>query len=179
MNLEVVFQRLIRRIETMERVIQRQGVRLNSMFREATVKSVDPDTGLAIVEAHGVESKPVPWMQQAGEINEWTPLSVGQRVVLVSPGGDMGRAFIMPGGFTDQVQAPHDKSAEKRVKIGGAVITHSASGLFIEVDGVTFQFTGAGFEQTGGAQVHDGKNVGSTHVHGGILPGPLDTTGPH
>ena len=91
----------------------------------------------------------------------------------------MGRAFIMPGGFTDDTPAPHNKAAEKRVTIGGAVITHSAAGLTIDVDGVTFKFTGAGFEQTGGKQEHDGLNVGSTHVHGGVLPGPSDTAGPH
>lgn len=26
---------------------------------------------------------------------------------------------------------------------------------------------------------HNGKNIGDTHVHGGILPGPSDTSPPH
>lgn len=179
MNIETVFQRLLDRIGTLESTVQRQQVRINNMFREGTVKSVDEKTGTAIVDAHGVESKPSPWLTQAGDINEWTPLSEGQRVVLISPGGDMGRSFIMPGGYTDEVKAPHDAKAQKRVKIGNAVITHSGDGLFIEVGGASFQFTGAGFEQIGGEQKHDGLNVGSTHVHGGVIPGGADTIGPH
>ncbi|MCO5730083.1 hypothetical protein [Rhizobium sp. SSA_523] len=179
MNPEVVFQRLIDRIATLESTIQRLQIRQNNMFREGVVTSVDEETGTAIVNAHGVESKPSPWLTQAGEINEWVPLSVGQRVVLVSPGGDMGRSFIMPGGYTDAVKAPDNTKAQKRVKIGGAIITHSAEGLIIEVGGVSYKFTGSGFEQSGGSQTHDGKNVGSTHVHGGVLPGGFDTKDPH
>lgn len=186
MNYEVVFRRLLDRIELLERTLQRQQVRMNNMFREGEVKSVDPEKYTAIVEAHGVESKPSPWLQQAGDINEWTPLSKGQRVVLVSPGGDVGRSFIIPGGFTDQVPQPHDKEAEKRVKIGNAVITHSASGFVLEVDGTKFEFTADGFKQTGGDQTHDGGkqlhndvNVGSDHVHGKVTPGGGDTGEPH
>lgn len=179
MNDEVIFQRLLDRIGSLESVVQRQQVRLNNMFREGTVKSVDEKAGTAIVDAHGVESKPSPWLTQAGEINEWTPLSEGQRVVLISPGGDMGRSFIMPGGYTDDVKAPDDTKAQKRVTIGGAVITHSAEGLVIEVGGTSFRFTGDGFEQIGGEQKHNGLNVGSTHVHGGVVPGGADTKGPH
>lgn len=179
MNLDVVFEKLLDKMALLERVVVQQGVQLNNIFREATVKEVDYSKGKAIVEAHGIETKEIPWLEQAGDIVEWNPPTAGQRVMLVSPGGDLGRAFIMPGGFTDNVGAPHDKGAEKRVKIGSAVITHSAAGLFIEIDGVTFAFTGEGFVQTGGKQEHDARNVGSTHVHDGILPGPADTGLPH
>ncbi|EUB97303.1 baseplate assembly protein V [Rhizobium sp. CF080] len=186
MSYEVVFRRLLDRIELLERTLQRVQTRQNSMFREGVVTSVDAENYTAIVDAHGIESKPVPWLQQAGEINEWTPPSKGQRVVLVSPGGDMGKAFILPGGFTDEVKQPHDKGAEKRVKIGGCVLTQSASGLILEVDGTKFEFTAGGFKQTngdqihhGGKQEHDGQNVGKTHVHGGIVRGVADTDPPH
>ncbi len=178
MNFEVIFERLIGRIEQLELVVRRQSVQMNNMFREGTVKEVDFEKGTAIVDASEVESKPSPWLTQAGSINEWTPPSVGQRVVLVSPSGDLGKSFIMPGGFTDSVPQTHNKGAEKRVVIGGATITHSAEGLFISVGGTEFKFTGAGFEQTGGKQSHDGKNVGSDHIHGGVAPGGATTDVP-
>lgn len=193
-QLAVSLGKLFKKIEQMDRTINQQNVKMNNMFREASVSEVDFDTGLAVVKAHGIESKQVPWMQQAGAVNEWTPLSEKQRVILVSPGGDMGRAFVMPGGYSDQTKAPHNKGAEKRVTIGGAVITHSGQGLNIKIGGSTFvfteeglnvyvggttySFTGDGFMQTGGKQEHDGKNVGSDHKHGGVVPGGAKTTGP-
>lgn len=173
------FDRLIKKIENLELVVRRMDVAQKNLFREATVKSVDYDNGVAIVEAQGIESAEVPWMQQAGDIVEWTPLAPDQRVVLISPNGDLKRAFILPGGFTDKTPAPHNKSAEKRVVIGGAVITHSAEGLFINVNGVTFSFTGSGFDQVGGEQTHDAKNVGSTHTHGGVERGGSSTDEPN
>lgn len=192
--LEAALSKLFRRIEKLDRVANKMSVRMNNMFREAVVTEVDFDKGLAIVEAHGIESKAVPWMTQAGAVNEWNPLSKNQRVMLVSPGGDMGRAFIIPGGYTDETKAPHDKGGEKRVTIGGALITHSAqglaividgskftftkSGLELEIDGVKFAFTGEGFDQKGGRQRHDDKNVGSDHVHGGVESGSDKTVGP-
>ncbi|KAB2666003.1 hypothetical protein F9K91_07690 [Brucella tritici] len=172
------FDKLIERLESMENVVRRMSVRQNNMFREGVVKEVDYENGTAIVTAHGIDSPPTSWSEQAGDINEWTPLSVGQRVMLVSPDGELSKSFIIKGGFTDDTPQPHSKGAEKRVVIGGATITHTADGLFIEVGGTTFKFTGEGFIQTGGKQEHDGKNVGSSHIHGGVVPGGANTDVP-
>lgn len=178
MSQNLIFENLIRRIQSLEALTRRMSVRQNNMFREGVVKEVDFQRGTAIVDAHGIETKHVPWLEQAGAVNEWTPPSVGQRVLLISPDGDLSKAVIMKGGYTSDTPAPHDKGAEKRVAIGDAVITHSADGLFISVAGTEFRFTGAGFEQVGGTQTHDGKNVGSTHIHGGVVPGGATTTPP-
>lgn len=153
---------------------------MNNLFREGEVVSVDEKNYTAIVQAHGVESKPSPWLQQAGEINEWTPLSKGQRVVLVSPGGDMGRSFIIPGGFTDDVKQPDDTPGQKRVKIGNAVVTQSKDGVDIDVDGAKFTQTKDGWVfQVGGETLrftrdglnHNGKNIGKDHAHESAPPG--------
>lgn len=178
MNHAFVAERLIRRIEQLEQIADRQEVRMNNFIREARVKEVDYENGTAIVDAQGVESFSVPWLEQAGDVVEWNPITAGQRVMLFSPSGDMSRAFIMPGGFTDDVPQPHNKGGEKRVKIGDCVITQSASGLTFEIGGTKYEFTGDGFTQTGGKQKHDGKDVGSTHIHGGVAPGGSTTDVP-
>ena len=180
-NREVAFRRLLDRIGQLERTIHRQQTRMNNLFREGEVVSVDEKSYTAIVEAHGVESKPSPWLQQAGEINEWTPLSKGQRVVLVSPGGDMGRSFIIPGGFTDDVNQPDDTPGQKRVKIGKAVVTHSKDGVIVDVDGAKFTHTKDGWVfEIGGEKLeftkdglkHNNKNIGKDHKHETAPPGP-------
>lgn len=175
---DVGFRRLLERVELLERMVRRQGVRMNNMLREGVVKKVDFEKGLAIVDAHGVETKPLPWFEQAGDVNEWTPLSVGQRVMLVSPDGDPGKAAIMRGGFTDDTPQPHNKGAEKRTTIGDCTVTQSGESLVVVIGGCTFTFNGAGFTQTGGRMEHDGRNVGTDHVHGGIVPGGANTAIP-
>lgn len=193
MNFETAFARLIAQQEALQRVVQRQGVRLNNMFREGVVLEADPLRGEAVALAHGVETKPIPWLERAGSIVEWNPLSKGQRVMVVAPNGDLGRAFIIPGGFTNSVPQPDNRAAHKRTKIGNAFVTQSAEGLEILVDGARFvfsakgltmtiagtefAFTGEGFAQAGGTQEHDGKNVGRDHKHVDVFPGPA-LTGP-
>ncbi|NTD85491.1 phage baseplate assembly protein V [Agrobacterium tumefaciens] len=180
-NLETAFRRLLDRISNLEMTVQRQQTRVNNLFREGEVESVDEKNYTAIVKAHGIESKPSPWLQQAGEINEWTPLSKGQRVVLVSPGGDMGRSFIIPGGFTDAVPQPDETPGQKRVTIGKAAITHNRDGFVLDVDGAKFTQTKNGWEfEIDGEKLqftrdglkHNGKNIGKDHKHETAPPGP-------
>ncbi|MEN5275762.1 hypothetical protein ABE527_02315 [Brucella sp. TWI432] len=194
MSMATIFDKLVERLETIESVVRRNAVRQNNIFREGVVKEVDFEKGTAIVEAHGVESPPTSWSEQAGDINEWTPLSVGQRVMLVSPDGELSKSFVIRGGFTDSTPQPHNKGAEKRTSIGDAVITQSAQGfvlevgpsklsftaegLLVEVGGVSYLISAAGSTQTGGKQEHDGKNVGNDHIHGGVEPGRANTDVP-
>jgi len=179
MSIEDALDRLLRQYHELARVVERQGVLLNNIIREGVVQSVDYKAGTAVAMAHGIPTKPIKWTEPAGDIVEWTPLAPGERVMVVSPGGDLGRAFIVRGGYTDDAPQPHNEAAQKRTKIGAAVVTQSADGLLIDIDGTTFSFTKGGFAQVGGTQTHDEKNVGSTHVHGGIIPGGADTRGPH
>ncbi|WP_187967856.1 phage baseplate assembly protein V [Aquibium microcysteis] len=171
--------RLIDRIEALERKAARLDARVNNVVREGRIVEVDNAKGTVRVDAHGIETGYVPMMQQAGEVNEWTPMAVGQRVVLISPSGDVSRSFAMPGGYTDEVSQPHDKGAEKRITIGSAVLTFTGDGLTIETGGAKFELTSAGFKQTGGRMEHDGLDVGTTHTHGGITRGGANTDPPN
>ncbi|TAA54631.1 phage baseplate assembly protein V [Shinella sp. JR1-6] len=172
MNFDQAVMKLVRRVAQLERIVERQTVRINSMIREGTVLDVDYTKGLAIVDAHGIPTKPTPWLEPANsDYAEWTPMAKNQRVMLFSPGGDLGRAFILPGGYTDEAAQPHQTQGERLTKFGDTTFRQSASGFFLAVGGCSFSFTGAGFYQTGGRQDHDGKNVGSTHGHESAPPG--------
>lgn len=62
---------------------------------------------------------------------------------------------------------------------GGTFMSFDGDGFYFTVGGVTWSLTAAGLEQTGGTVIHDGKNIGSTHTHGGILVGGMNTLGPN
>jgi len=43
------------------------------------------------------------------------------------------------------------------------------------VGGCSFTITPGGFQFAGGTITHDGKNIGATHIHGGVMSGPATT----
>lgn len=62
---------------------------------------------------------------------------------------------------------------------GGTILSFDDSGFYFTVGGVTVAITAAGIAINGGRVEHDGKNIGSTHTHGGILPGGSNTAVPN
>lgn len=180
MRPEVIFGRLLDRIEHLERVVQRLAMRNNNMIREAKVMEVDYEKGLAIVEAHGVQSKPIPWLQQAGDIVDWDPPAVGQRMVMFSPSGDIGRGFLLPGGYTESVRQPHQSGKSWGRNLGGTKIFADESSYNVETG--TFYIKAnivieGDVTISGDVLTHNGKNVGHDHQHKDVTPGPA-LTGP-
>jgi phage baseplate assembly protein V len=118
MNLD--FSVLFRRIEDLQRQINNHARQINNIFREGKVVEVYPEEGVAVVEMYGEGSKTkkIPWLSQSGGIKDFVPPSVGQRVVMFSPGGESGKAVIMPGGYSDQFPQPHNKGDEAKRTIG-------------------------------------------------------------
>lgn len=125
-----------------------------------------------------VKSPWVPVSQRAGALKIHSLPSVGEAVTLRSESGDIRQAAASQFHWTDDNQSPSDDGEIHKITFGDVSITLSSSGLQMVAGGVTFDFTGAGFEQTGGHQKHDGKNTGTDHIHGGVLPGGGNTDVP-
>lgn len=60
--------------------------------------------------------------------------------------------------------------AVMRLIAGGDVLIQSGGTLTLKASSVAIE---------SGTLTHNGVNVGDTHVHGGILPGPANTATPH
>lgn len=171
----VLFAGLIERIELLERVIEEMGVKQNNIIREARVVSVDTEKKVAVVEAQGLESIEVPWITQAGTVLDWEPPKEGQRMLLFSPGGNTGRALLLPGGYTDEATHPSsDGNGFGRI-IGNTKIFGTGATYDIETDTFTVKanivFEGdmslKGNFTSEGSITNNGKDVGSTHTNGG------------
>jgi len=163
-----LFGRLITRIGQLEAQIGHLQRRMNNVLREAKVLEVDHDSGLAIVDAHGGRSKPIPWMQRAGSIREWMPVTAGERVLMLSPNGDPGRAMILPGGFSGQFGQNHSAPGEMRYDIGDSSDTMGNGKRVIEAQLIILRGT---VQIEGPTVTHDGKNIGKDHKHDGVFAG--------
>jgi hypothetical protein len=84
--------------------------------------------------------------------------------------------LFMPDAMSmGDVEAPDGDSVTIQMNAGGVVLAMGENGFSVRVGGVSMEITGAGIAITGGAISHDGRNIGSTHVHNGITPGGANT----
>lgn len=167
--------------------------RFSGTMRHGTVEEVDPGKQIVRLKfGKDVEGKPflspwIPYAQIAGALKVHTPPSKGQQFTLLSPTGDWQQAVALPMTWSDNNQSPSSNGDENvltygnvratikddltQVDVGGTVLDVTSDHVKIMVGGVTVEITGEGVDITGGKITHDGKNIGSTHIHGGVEPG--------
>lgn len=174
---DVVFAKLMARIEDLERVVNQQDRRINEMFREGEILEAFED-GTYEAKFYGDESrtKRIEHPQQAGEISDWVPYSKGQRVLLVNPSGEPGKGFILPAGYTDSFDQPHNKLGEAFRKVGASTDLTTGGKRVITASLIELR---GNVHVIGGSLRHNDKNVGDDHTHGGIIPGGADTDIPN
>lgn len=162
-------------------------------MRHGTVEEVDPAKQIVRLNfGKDVEGKPflspwIPYAQIAGALKVHTPPSKGQQFTLLSPTGDWQQAVALPMTWSDKNTSPSSNGDENvltygnvratikddltQVDVGGTVLEVTSDHVKITVGGVTVEFSGDGVAITGGKVTHDGKNIGSSHIHGGVVPG--------
>lgn len=166
---------------------------IERLIRLGTVASVDLPGGRCTVKAGDVETGPVRWIaMHAGATRSWSPPSVGEQVVLMAPGGEIGGAVALRGIFSDANPAPGDSLTESMVFMDGATFTydpeaHHLSALLpgggtieLQADGgvtirgdVVVQGTITASEDV----IADGVSL-KTHKHGGVQAGSAQTGAP-
>ncbi|MCQ4630936.1 phage baseplate assembly protein V [Shinella sp. CPCC 100929] len=144
--------------------------RLLNMVREGKVIEHHPDDPKKLKADLGPEGSPVPspWLEfseRAGAVKSISRPSIGERVTVISPDGELGQASrVILGGFSDQNAHPEQAADGELIQtIGGAVLRFHSGGLDIKgrlhVDGDV--------RAEGGAFEHEGVNVGNNHIHTG------------
>lgn len=171
-----MLESILRRLEELER-------RLANIAREGRVTQVDAKKGvkLSIDDPEGGAPVETPWIRPVdddGVLKGWNPRRVGQWMKVISPNGEIGAASVaIPhshnesgGGAPSQDLAePMLKVGQSELRLANGVLTLRGARLLIE----------APVEIRGASLTHNGTNVGDTHVHGDVMPGPADTGLPH
>ena len=125
--------------------------------------------------------------QIAGALKVHTPPSKGQQFTAMSPNGDWQQAVALPMTWSDHNKSPSSKGDENvltygnvtatirddlcEVVVGVASLSVTSAAVTIEVGGVSVEVSSSGVAITGGKVTHDGKNIGSSHIHGGVVSG--------
>lgn len=151
--------------------------RFSGVMRHGTVEEIDTarhrvrlNFGKDIEGRHFL-SPWVPYAQVAGALKVHTPPSKGQQFTALSPNGDWQQAVAIPMTWSNQNASPSNAGNEHVLTFGGVRLTVCEQSLEAQVDGVTLKVTSDGVTITGGKVTHQGKNIGATHIHGGVIPG--------
>lgn len=158
----------------------------------------DPDAPRVKVAVSGFESDWLPFgAKRAGSTKTWSPLSIGEQVVILSPYGDLGQAIIVCSLYSSANTAPSSSgSLDKETYPDGTTISYDSAShtlnatidsttitadrgqIALGVGGVKFVITAGGIDMQGGQVTHNGKNIGSDHAHSGIQRGSQNSDGP-
>lgn len=158
------------------------------MIRRATLKNIKDDgqTQTASVEvADGVWRDDVEILQPYGFASR-VPED-GALAIVLAVGSDEGDLVVLPVANPSKRLGKLDEGdvglyGQHNDKIvindGGTIEMQAGESLSVKIGGVTFVVTADGVEITGGHVKHNGKNIGSTHLHGGVVAGGDDTDVP-
>ncbi len=171
--------------------------RLAAVVRDGTVMAVDHARRMVRVRSGEIETTWLPWTAGragAGK-RRWDPPEVGEQVVMISPGGDLRLARVLPGAYSDAHDAPssdgnkdvteygdgtvleYDRATHTlRADLGDSRITASRTEVLLQVGDVRLSVTAAGVAITAPALTHNGVDIGDTHRHVDVKAGS-DTTG--
>lgn len=121
-----------------------------------------------------------PWVKPktyaAGGVKMDVVYTVGEQVDLVSESGDLTDAVIEMSTYSEANARENTGNVPLHIKIGSTVI--QAGGDSVTITAGTIKLQGD-LQITGAGVTHNGKNIGDTHVHGGIVVGGSDTSTPH
>lgn len=153
--------------------------KMAASHRQGLVSSVDAANGLVRLDlGDGMLSPWLPYVQTAGALKVHSPPSVGQMMAMIAPSGETSQGFATALSF-GAGNAPPSTAPDQHVVTFGAVrLDLDADGVTVTVGGVSLRVSAAGIAITGGQVTHDGVNIGSTHVHGGVVRGGSPTNGP-
>ena len=153
----------------------------------ATIKKVGDGTKLRTVDVEALKDEQLPGVEHFETYGLSAVPHTGAEAVIAFIGGSRSHPVVVATG--DRRTRPKGR-AEGDVTIyhsGGDEIHFTESGMNIKsagnpitmtVGGCTFKMSSAGLEITGGTIKHNGKDIGDTHTHTGVMPGPANTGPP-
>ncbi|WP_067487084.1 phage baseplate assembly protein V [Dickeya sp. CSL RW240] len=165
---------------------------IQNLIRVGVVAEVDRARPGCRVKTGGLTTDWLPWLtSRAGASREWSAPSVGEQVLLLSIGGELSTAFVLPAIFSSAHPAPSD-SADAQVAVfpdgarfeyepaSGRLLINGIKNMVINADAMMINSAvtiNGPVTQRGGNLTSNGVVV-HTHQHSGVLPGGSNTGGP-
>jgi len=152
---------------------------LGSLGRIGAVERVDAQRGYRLKLGEGEDGPYLsPWYPHPETGKSSVPLEKGQVVGVLNPSGDPRQGVLLRGGYSPSHASPNENMAANVFAAAGVRAEVVDGRLVVTAGDVTLTLSGAGLAVSGGRVEHDGRNIGSTHRHGGVRPGGASTDVP-
>lgn len=111
--------------------------RLLNIIRFGTIASVDLNAATCRVKLDDTHTTgDLSWQtQRAGKVRTWSPPSIGEQVMIISPAGDLTQGIVMHSIYQNAHPAPSANADEHVVDYGdGTVTTYNTATHTLRVD---------------------------------------------
>lgn len=111
---------------------------LRNMIRTGVIVEVDLDDGRCRVQTGGIVTDWLQWLtHRAGRSRTWWAPSVDEQVLILSVGGELDTAFVLPGIYSDDHPAPSASADALHIDFpDGAVIEYEPETSALTVSGI-------------------------------------------
>ena len=111
---------------------------LQNILRFGSIIDIDLDNGLCRVKTGGNTTTWLHWLTgSAGRVRAWHAPSIGEQVLILSLGGELDTAFILPGVFSDAFPAPSASADAVHLSFpDGAVIEYEPETGALKAEGI-------------------------------------------
>lgn len=111
---------------------------LRNMIRTGVVVEIDHDAGRCRVQTGGIKTDWLQWLtNRAGRSRTWWAPSAGEQVLILAVGGELDTAFVLPGIYSDEHNAPSASADALHVAFpDGAVIEYEPETGALTVSGI-------------------------------------------
>ena len=157
-----------------------------SMILSGPVAEIDGNrVRLELGPADETTGKPFlsPWVQlqdAAGATGTHFPVKVGDPMRLLSPNGEIGSASLaVRDSHTTDAPNPAEQNSDFVIAYGGGSIVMRDGEVILSGGGASVRLAGGDIALLSGRLVHNEKNVGDTHNHGGVKRGGSNTDEPN
>jgi phage baseplate assembly protein V len=115
-----------------------QARRIETLLRLGTIADIDHDQARVRVATGGLTTDWLPWHTgRAGATRQWSPPTVGEQVMVLSPSGEMGAGIVLTGLYSDANGAPSGSpDVVTTVYPDGATVTYDHAQGVLSATGI-------------------------------------------
>lgn len=112
--------------------------RLENLIRIGTIAAIDHATHRVRVDSGELLTDWLKWRTgRAGATRSWSPPTIGEQVMILSPSGELGNGIVLPSIFSDVFDSPSSSASEHVIEFpDGARLSYDHASGALSASGI-------------------------------------------
>lgn len=159
---------------------------IRTMLRRVRLLELDNSGTLQTLRVAGLKGEQLAGVPRVQPFGFSANPPAGAEGLLLALSGRSDRAMVLgvehpahrPSAREGGSTALYDANGNIVSLVQAEIRVRHATKIVLEAGGVTLTVDASGVTVAGGMVRHQGRNIGSTHTHGGVMAGPASTSVP-